>query len=281
MMRGNRYNSATGEFEVRDVTPGSYWLQVMTQPQGGFPTAGAPQAANNPTAFLPSTTQVQVDVANSDLENVSVVVSPGVSIAGKVRFDPPGNPNLGFPQLALQPTTGGSSFLTAMNGSVRPAADGTFTVQRITPGEYKLGVIGLNPPMYIKEARLDQMDLLQGATITDRVSGPIEVVLSSNSGQIDGTVIGADQKPVANVQAVLIPDHQRNRLDLYKTAVTTPDGRFTIRGITPGDYRLFSWEDIEPFAYFDPDVSRQYETQSKLVHIQELSKETVEVKIIR
>jgi hypothetical protein len=280
MMRGNQYNSVTGEFEVRDVTPGSYWLQVMTQPQGGFPTAGAPPAATNPTAFLPSTTQVLVDVLNSDLENVSVIVSPGVSIAGRVRFDPPSNQNLGFPQLSLQPTTGGGSFLSALNGNVQPRADGTFTIERITPGEYKLGVIGLNPPIYVREARLDQMDLLQGVTITDRVSGPIEVVLSPNGGQIDGAVIGADQKPVANVQVILIPDHQRNRLDLFKTAVTNPDGRFTIRGITPGDYRLFSWEDLEAFAYFDPDVSRQYEAQSKLVHIGESSRESVEVRLI-
>src|SRR5262249_42889463 len=114
----------------------------------------------------------------------------------------------------------------------------------------------------------------------ERNEGSLEIILSPNVGQLDGTVIGADQKPVSGVQAVLIPERQRSRLDLYKVATTNPDGRFTILGATPGDYRLFAWEDIEPFSYFDPEVLKQYETQGKLVRIGELSKETAEVRII-
>jgi hypothetical protein len=170
--------------------------------------------------------------------------------------------------------------LSAITGNVRPAADGTFTIPRVTPGEYKLSVDLVNPNMYLKEARLDQTDVLQGITIGDRVDGVLDVVLSPNGGQLDGAVVGADLKPVSGVQAVLVPERLRNRLDLYKTAITNQDGRFTIRGLTPGDYRLLAWEDIEPFAYFDSDVLRQYEALGKPVRIQEAGKETAEVRII-
>ena len=139
---------------------------------------------------------------------------------------------------------------------------------------------GMDPDMYIKDAHIDRIDVLQGISIGDRIDGSLEIVLSTNAGQLDGTVVDATGKPVSGVQAVLIPDRLRNRSDLFKTAASGADGRFTIRGITPGDYKVFSWEDIEPFAYFDSEVLRLFEQQGKPVHIEESSKPTVEVKII-
>jgi len=77
-----------------------------------------------------------------------------------------------------------------------------------------------------------------------------------------------------------VPDRFRDRADLIKTAVTDKDGRFTIRGIPPGEYKIFAWEAIEQFAYFDPDVLRQFEQLGKAVSIPESGKITLEVKLI-
>jgi hypothetical protein len=179
--------------------------------------------------------------------------------------------------------TGGGSILTAalQGGIPRPAAaDGTFSLTKITPGNYRLVVNGLDPTMYIKDAHIDRTDVLQGIAIGNRVDGALEIVLSTNAGQFDGTIVDAAGKPVSGVQAVLIPDRLRNRSDLFKTATSGANGRFTMRGITPGDYKLFAWEDIEPFSYFDSDVLRPFEALGKTVRIQENSRETAEVKII-
>jgi len=43
---------------------------------------------------------------------------------------------------------------------------------------------------------------------------------------------------------------------------------------------VFAWEDIEPFSYFDAGVLKEYENHGTLIHVQELSKTTVEVKLI-
>src|SRR5262249_51827842 len=149
--------------------------------------------------------------------------------------------------------TGGGSILTAalQGGIPRPAADGTFSLTKITPGNYRLAVNGLHPTMYIKEAHIDRTDVLHEITIGNRADGPLESDLSPNAGQVDGTIVDAAGKPMSGVQAVLIPDRLRNRSDLFKTATSGANGRFTMRGITPGDYKLFAWEDIEPFSYFD------------------------------
>lgn len=288
MMQGNtKYNSETGEFEMRDVAPGSYWLQTMVAtftPGAVGATVTFPNTDANPLANSPfNTTQIPVDVFGGDVEGLTLVVSPGVSIPGRVRVEGLSTANQNSPgliTLSFQSTTGGSSILSALAGNVKPAADGTFTIPRVTPGDYKLIVSGLSPNTYVKEARLEQSDALQGVTIGGRVGGMLEIVLGQNPGQLDGTVLGADLKPVSGVQAVLVPNRLQDRLDLYKTAVTNPDGRFTMQGLPPGDYKVLAWEDIEPFAYFDPEVLMHYDALGKAVHIQEGSSQTAEVRII-
>ena len=283
-LQGNKYNTQTGEFEVRDVAPGSYWLMVQTQPTVA-PGARGAAPTFDPAAVLSSINRAQVPLeVDRDIDNLSVTVTPGITIPGRIRIEgnPPAAQNLYSRLIPMLQTGGGSVLTAALQGSIpRPAAaDGTFSLTKITPGNYKLVVNGLDPTMYIKDASIDRTDVLQGIAIGNRVDGALEIVLSTNAGQVDGTIVDAAGKPVSGVQAVLIPDRLRNRSDLFKTATSGANGRFTMRGITPGDYKLFAWEDIEPFSYFDSDVLRPFEALGKTVHIQENSKETVEVKII-
>ena len=82
------------------------------------------------------------------------------------------------------------------------------------------------------------------------------------------------------IQAVLIPDRQRDRRDLFRFATSDQTGHFTMNAIAPGDYKLFAWEDLEPGAYNDPDFLRKYEALATPVQISESSTSTVEVKVL-
>ena len=57
-------------------------------------------------------------------------------------------------------------------------------------------------------------------------------------------------------------------------------GHFIIRGIAPGDYKLFAWEDIENNAYFDPDFMRRSESSGKPVRVTESSKQFLNMQIL-
>jgi protocatechuate 3,4-dioxygenase beta subunit len=289
---GSRYNPETGEFTVQNVATGSYWLQVIAPSQRALQGQAPGAPAANPADALAAlsainTARIPIEVGNIDLNNLTLTVSSGVSIAGRIRLEgtPAGaeagqNP-LERVTVMLQSTSGGMNILSLLGGGgVRPGADGTFTIPRTSAGDYRVAVNGLGTNLYIKEARLGQTDALQTVAILPPVNGTLEITLGANPGQVMGAVTDATLKPVSGVQAVLIPDQLRNRQDLYKTATTDQDGRFTLRGITPGDYRLFAWEDIEPFSYYDAEVLRQYEQQGKLVRIREGSAESTELKII-
>ena len=286
---GNRYNPATGEFVVVNVASGSYWLQVIAQGQAATPpgTPDAPPTTQEALNALNSinSARMPVDVLGSDITNLTLNVGPGMTVTGRIQIEgaqPANSADLQRIGVQLQSSSGGGNILALLQGGViRAAADGTFSIPRITAGDYKLQVSGLGPTLYLKSARLGQSDALGGVTISEPLNGSLEIVLHPNPGQVSGNVVDATLKPIGGVQAILVPDQAlRDRQDLYRTAVTDQDGRFTFRGITPGDYRIFAWEDIEPFAYFDPAVVKQYEALGKAIRVQESSSDNAEVRLI-
>jgi hypothetical protein len=51
-------------------------------------------------------------------------------------------------------------------------------------------------------------------------------------------------------------------------------------GVAPGDYKLFAWEGLENFGYFDAELLKQSEPSAKPVHVGESARVTVETKVI-
>jgi hypothetical protein len=131
----------------------------------------------------------------------------------------------------------------------------------------------------MKEARLGQLDIQNGVSITGPVSARLEILLSPNAGQLAGTILDRGKNPVRSIDVVLIPN-DRTLHDSYRTAISDSNGQFSIPSIIPGDYKLFAWEDIEPYAYIDPDFLRRYEELGVPVKISESAKENVEAQLI-
>jgi hypothetical protein len=273
------YTAATGTFEYRDVAPGTYVIGATISDPAG--PAAPPFASTQPRA------QASVTVAGSDIENVVLSIIPSVSLPGRFSLDGPELSTLsGLDRIRVQLRSSvdgilSSGFLTSQPQSQAVNTDGTFKIDNVSPGEYRVSVAALPPGYYVKEARLDQTDVLdQPMRFSGTVSGPLDVVVSANGGQIEGTVVNDKQKPMPGIQAVLIPARGMNRIDLYKTAGTDDKGHFMMRGITPGDYKIYAWEALEQNAWFDSDLLRQYEQKGKFQHIAEDAKEVVEVKVI-
>jgi hypothetical protein len=79
----------------------------------------------------------------------------------------------------------------------------------------------------------------------------------------------------------LVPDApRRERLMLFKMAMSDTTGHFSITGVAPGEYKLFAWEQIEEGAYQDPEFLKPYENQGEAVTMREGSRETAQLKVI-
>jgi hypothetical protein len=259
---GQAYDPATGNFTMRDVLPGSYILQ-----------AAAP----------PSSARVPVEVTNANVEGLAVVVDSGINVNGRFIVEGGDMPAPNTLRVQMRVMNNGLQNFVGFSPSGQPAGtDGSFTIAGVLPGQYRI-VAPVSQDFYIKELRYDRSDALNTPVDVSRRSsdaGSMEIVISRNVGQVDGVVVDERMQPVAGVQAVLIPDSNRIRTELYRTATTDQTGRFTMRGVAPGDYKLFAWEALENFGYFDPDVMRRSESLGKAVQVVESAKLSVETKII-
>jgi len=164
--------------------------------------------------------------------------------------------------------------------AVTPEGNGSIDV---SPGNYRVLVREVLPSadLYIKEATLNGVDVLNGSCrTTGPVNGALKVVFSNRGGRIEGTLVDAQLEPLPGREVVLIPDWSRHRDELFKDVETDQNGRFQFTGITPGGYRLFAWEALEPHSYFDPEVLARYEHRGTPVRVRESSSESVRLEII-
>jgi hypothetical protein len=73
---------------------------------------------------------------------------------------------------------------------------------------------------------------------------------------------------------------QRNRTFDYRTAVADRSGRYSMTGLAPGDYQIFSWEAIDSGAHYDPDFLKRHETRGTTVRVTESSAQSVDITVI-
>jgi 5-hydroxyisourate hydrolase-like protein (transthyretin family) len=285
--RNLTYRSQDGTFEMQNVSPGTYTL-VAELPSLGVSTPQpdlAAMSAAERSAYLESMTATEnarpratttINVVNADVEGVVLTLGTNSSIAGRFRIDSIGQaPSVQFPFIRVQLRGPNAS------GNTRPtAADGTFRLDNVWPGDYRLTVVGLPPGFYVKEARLGDADALNGLL---RFTGPgptLDILISSNAGALDGVAVDATGRPMPGAQVVLIPNRNRERTELFRPVTADSAGRFTIPAVAPGEYVLAAWDGIEPFAFFDPTLIGQAESSGKSLRVAESSSQTVNVTVI-
>lgn len=272
------YDPASGIFELRNIVPGSYVIQASVQ-ESTIGNGAQARGAARPVAFS------SVTVSDADIENVSLLlVAPG-SIVGRITVESPGPssaPGLDHVRVQLRPFQNSAAMGFNAPQTQRLSLDGSFRVDGLVPGEYVISLAGELPAdFYLKSVHFGAIDVLNSPMqFSGSEGGILDVVISSKAARVDGRVVDDKRQPISGALTVLIPNAQRDRFDLYKTVATDPNGAFTFRGIPPGDYKIFSWEDLDSFAFYDSGVLKLFEQNGKPVRVSESSKEIVEVPVI-
>jgi hypothetical protein len=97
---------------------------------------------------------------------------------------------------------------------------------------------------------------------------------------VDGTVL-KEHNPVSGALVVLVPDPpHRDREEMYRMKTADAFGRFSMLGLSPGDYKLFAWELVQGSNYSDPDFFKAFEDRATPVHIEEKQQQTVQLDVI-
>ncbi len=259
-----RAEAATGKFLIPNVRPGSYVL-------------GAFQGDRDNMVYA----RQAIEVGSSDVEGLELVLAPGATLQGRVVIEPGGGSvKLNEARLYLEPEAedlrfGGSS-------DARIKEDGTFELRNVAPGRYSVRLYRLPEGSYLKAARLADQDVLSGGlTIQSGSSGALELLVSPAGGQVDGVVLDAGKKPRAGAAVVLVPDEKRrHREDLFQRQTSDQNGRFSFRGVPPGDYLLFAWDKIDSGVYRDPAFLERFEDEAVKVSVKERSVAAAELTLL-
>ena len=160
--------------------------------------------------------------------------------------------------------------------------DGKFTAA-LEPRQWSIAVTGAPPDAFIKSVRLGESDVLESGL--DLTAGPpaggLEIVLSAAGARVEGAVLDESERPASGATAVLVPEPRlRVHGGLFHEATADKDGRFAFRGIAPGEYKLFAWNDLEGEAYRDPDFMRGYEERGEKIVVRENEVKQARVKAI-
>ncbi len=261
-MNGQRMTDRKGNFEIRNVTPGAYTVTANAWMEDKVLSA-----------------RQDLDVGESDLENLVLTLSSGFELNGQFIVEGNSPPNLNGVHVALRPREQGMMWSASTGGQMH---DGTFTLSNVSPEPYSLLVMGLPDGYWIKSVRMGEQEVKQtGIDLTRGPGAPLTVTLAPGAGQIDGVVLNEKQQPTSGASVVLVPEPKLRELsDLYKTVTTDQTGHFTVKNIDPGEYKLFAWEDLEYGAYLDPDFLRPVEAHGQSISIAEGGRENVQISLI-
>jgi hypothetical protein len=290
---------ARGNFDIAGVVPGSYLLLGnMSLPQ---PAAqpGAP-----PTPPVPISGNLELEVNSAHVQNVQLVLGAGVAVTGRVTVEgmtaaaaPQGQAGGGQRGLSVnlvrQPDIVGLPVSQA-RGPVSP--EGTFTLQNVAPGEYRVyvpplltsfqwGTPNIPPALqnaYVKAIRAGNNDVLAGRLRIAAGAGTAELQITlGNGGRIEGTVSSDRREPMPNVTVVLVPEGVlRERGDLYRTSSSDLSGRFRMQAIPPGAYKAYAFEEAPTDAWQNADFMRPHESRGANVDVREGNQSSVDLLMI-
>jgi hypothetical protein len=269
---GDRYDPKTGTMLFKDVMPGAYSVGIVA---AGFSNAVISRSTPDGSAGA------DVVVFDADVDLGLLRLEPPNVITGRITGDPlspDATPANDFEVSLVRDLTAGAIDPSGRGVQARPQADGSFTVNFSYPS-LRATMFRLPPGFYVREAKLDGVDALTGYARVSHFSD-LEIVVSSKAAQVEGITRDDRGQPAAGVRVVLVPDVGRSYPERFKEVVTDQNGRFTLSSIPPGDYKVFSWESLEPFGYFDPDLLRRHEQRGRPVHLVESSRETVDLIMI-
>lgn len=234
-----------GAFSITGVAPGTYQLLALAAP---LMTNGQPPQAPSLWAMT------EVQVTGKDVTGLALSVQPMLKVSGTVVFEGGAKPAEGT-RTSVRMLASTPQLFPGSQGTVAP--DGTFTVEGIVPGPYRLvttvSASGWTPKSALfngKDAFDVPIDIRAGADVTGLV-----VTMTNKLGEIAGRLVDGQGAPAPRFyvqvfptdESMWLPDARR-----VKNARASTDGSFSIPGLPAGEYYVCALTEYDPATASDP-----------------------------
>jgi hypothetical protein len=263
-----RNADSKGRFSFDGITPGSYLVLTQKSQPGG---------AGELTASV--TVQAQPEGSGE----VTLTLQPGVMVSG--RLDLSTLPGVAPAKLRVRlDVIPGVDHWESPAIAVTPDAEGQFVARGVAPGRYRVVVSGLPAGRHIASAIFNGVDAADHHLVIERrerVSGGV-VTFTSRVGEVSGTVTNSADAPVSEMSVLLFP----GPLDLWvprsrriHVVQPNPDGRFVIRDLPAGEYRIAAIPPPDDGQQFDLEFLRQAASGAATVTLAEGARQTHDLRV--
>jgi hypothetical protein len=260
----------TTPFELPGFVAGSYYIYPIIDGD----------AAN----FL--THRTPVDVTDKNVDGLVITISSAPDMKGKVVVEGDASSirweglrvNLRWKE-SVPSLVGIRAVAQTVDPSTRE-----FTLKALPEARFLPLLTGLPPDAYISDLRQGVRDAsVDGINPSGRdIEDPIEIVVNTRGGTIQGTVQDSAQQPVRAAGVVLVPDGvRRGNSLLYKRVSADSAGHFTMRGVAPGAYKLFAWKTLpEGSGEESAEFIAPFEARGVAVNVQTAAPVNIHVRLI-
>ncbi len=260
-----------GSFDLGRVLPGSYTVLLMSM------TAPAPQVITAAQTF---------EVKDTDLDNVRLTPTATTQVRGQMRMEDNQKIDWADVTITLDPgdddADGEIQFGDEHeNTSAQVKKDGSFDLKTVPSGTYHLTVFSQTTALrdcFVKSINAGGKDVADSGFTVSGGLWSLDIVVSSKGAMVEGAVVDDKNRPVADADVVLIPDANRQRRDLYQSAQTDQHGRFKLRGINPGGYRIMGLDDLEE-DFRNPEFAKAHDAAGQTLHVDEDDHKSIVLKI--
>ena len=247
-----------GSFQLTNVPPGDYVLDVQQRPQN-MRNLQDLSLAQLEFASMP------VSVGGGDIDNLTLVTTPGVTVSGKVVFQGQAPPKSGMQVMAVPPSGGSSPIGMLINakalGAGRVAQDGTFELRGLS-GPQMIRVQGLPTGWALKSVTLDGIDVSDAPydfKPGNSVTGLL-ITLTDRLSEITGNVRDGRGQQLADYVIVAFSEDPKlwgAQSRFVQTTRPNQNGTFSIKGLPPGRYLAAVVPALENGLQNDPAVLEQ------------------------
>jgi hypothetical protein len=266
---------ADGTFELPRVAPGSYYLIAETVGRGAGGRGGAVLAGGGAVG------RTTVEVTTGDVRDVVVTLTEPLTVTGTVRIE-------GQQAAVSQPLTLSLVPLERIPGlpagtAMARVTQGAFKMTGVAPDLYYVTAGGLPNGAYLKSVRFNQQEVLEkGIDLTAaRGSAVLDVTVNLNGAAIEGTVT-AGGEPATGSWVLLLADPVRTAQPyLNRTVTSDQEGKFAIRGLAPGSYKLYAFAEAQPELAADLNRIKAYERYAVSVRLSEGETGTVSLRVLK
>jgi hypothetical protein len=264
-----------GSFVIRDVAPGSYTILATVE-----------------NAPVPMMARQALQVGSNGVEDLRLSPQPGGWIHGRMRVESKRGGRFDLSQIFLQLRSADGDDEALNSFSVgdgfshlaHVGADGSFEWKSIPPGKYFVqlaGEGGAIADLFLKTTVAGNRDEGDAGISVNGGAVALDLVASADGGVVDGVVVDARGEAVSNAVIVAVPEMRlRSRLERFRRTVSDQGGRFSLRGIPPGDYTVLAWESVEGEAYYSPEFLKSYEGRGTSLRVNEGDRKGMRVEVI-